>query len=116
MATLGLTIDRFRGDTYGNVFKIADSNGDPIDITGYTFKMTINSLKEPTDTATQIFQVVGTLVSPSLGTVKFAPSSLQANAIEPGTYYFDIQMTDGAGAIQTVATGKYIIRQDITKT
>lgn len=114
MATKNLSIERFRGDTYGNIFKITDSNGDPIDITGYTFKLTVNSQKDPTDTLTQLFQLTGTLVSPSLGTVKFAPNGTQANQ-DPGTYFFDIQMTDGTGAIQTVALGKYVFLQDITK-
>ncbi len=114
MTTTNITVERYRGDTYANIFAIKDSNGDPIDITGYSFKLTVNTLKEPDSDLTQLFQITGALVSPSLGTVKFAPNVTQADQ-DPGTYYFDIQMTDGTGAIQTVALGKYVFKQDITK-
>jgi hypothetical protein len=109
------TIERYRGDTFANVFAIKDANGDPIDITDYTFKLTVNANRTPEGTATQLFQLTGVLVSPSQGTVKFAPTSEQANQ-PPGTYFYDIQMTDNDGAVQTLTVGKYVFKQDITKT
>jgi len=115
MAIIYHSIERYRGDTYANIFQIKDSNGDPIDITNYTFKMTVNTERYPQDETTQLYQVVGVLVSPLSGTVKFAPNSTQADQ-DPGTYYFDVQMTDDQGAIQTVAVGKLRFYQDITKT
>lgn len=114
MAIAAPTIERYRGDTFANVFQVKDSLGDPVDITSYTFKLTVSSLRSPGDDSTQLFQLTGVLVQPLSGTVKFAPNGTQANQL-PGTYYYDIQMTDSEGAIQTIAAGKYIIRQDITK-
>jgi len=90
------TIERYRGDTYANIFQIKDSNGDPIDITNYTFKMTVNTERYPQSESTQLYQIVGVLVSPLSGTVKFAPNATQADQ-DPGTYYFDVQMTDDQG-------------------
>jgi len=109
-----ITIERYRGDTFANIFRITDSLGDPIDITGYSFALTVHTDRTPTSVQPPLFTLAGTLVSPLNGTVQFAPNTTQANQ-EPGTYFFDIQMTDNTGAIQTVVVGKYIFRQDITK-
>jgi len=53
-------------------------------------------------------------LSPTAGTVEFAPSALQADQV-PGVYFYDIQLIDGAGRIRTIALDKYVVQQDISK-
>lgn len=89
-------------------------DGAAVNITGCTFKLTVNSEKDPTDITTQLFTVTGTITNATGGEVEFAPSSLQADQA-PGRYYYDVQMTDGTGAIRTAAKGVYRFIQDITK-
>jgi hypothetical protein len=89
-------------------------DGAVVNISGCTFKLTVNSLKDPPSTATQLFTVDGVITSAVAGEVEFSPTSLQADQT-PGRYYYDVQMTDGAGAIRTVYKGVYRILQDITK-
>ena len=47
------------------------------------------------------------------GRVEFAPSPTQADHV--GTFYYDVQMTDGAGRKRTIALDKYVFPQDISK-
>lgn len=107
------TITRYRGDTAADQFTITRS-GVAVNISGCTFKMTVNSEKDPTSTATQLFTVNGTITSAVAGEVEFAPNSTQADQL-PGRYYYDVQMTDGTGAIRTAHKGVYRFVQDITK-
>lgn len=110
-----VAINRFRGDTAADVFFIKNSAGVIVNITGYSFKLSLNANKAPTDELTLLYKLVGTLVDAPNGKVSFAPTALQADQV-PGKYYYDVQMVDSAGAITTIALDAYIYHQDITKT
>jgi len=105
-------ITRKRGDTYADVINIS-SAGSPLDVTGYTFLLTVDTQKAPSDTSTQVYQLTGTILDAVNGQVEFAPSAVQADQV--GGFYYDVQMTDGAGRKRTVLAGKYKYVQDITK-
>jgi hypothetical protein len=107
-------ITRRRGDTYADEFVIrSKSTGQPLNITGYTFTLTLDAEKAPAGTATNVYQLTGVIVDAAAGRVEFAPSEAQANHV--GTFYYDVQMVDGAGRKRTVVSDKYKYAQDITK-
>ena len=108
------TVTRYRGDTVADRFTITDAAGAAVDITGFTVTMTIDCRERPDDVTTQLYELVGTLVTPASGIVDFKPSALQADQ-EPGTYYYDIQLIDGASDVETVCVGVYVYVQDIGK-
>ena len=117
MALLG-DITWFRGDSFPIELTIKDKETkEPVDITGYGFLMTVNTVDNPVDISTQLFQVVG-VVDPdqvtNKGKLTFTPSVADGNQT-PETYYYDVQMTDPAGNIRTIAKYNFKITQDITK-
>ncbi len=108
-------ITRRRGDTYADEYTLkSKGTGLPINITGYAFTLTVDPSAAPADASNNLFSLAGTIVDAAAGRVEFAPSALQADQA-PGTYYFDVQMVDGAGRVRTVDAGKYKFVQDITK-
>jgi hypothetical protein len=108
------TIERHRGDTYANVLTFKNADGTALNLTGYTLVLTVDRRREPSDGTTQLFQLTGTLTDAPNGKASFTPTLMQAGAT-PGTYYYDVQLTDGSGAIKTAGPGKYVFKQDITK-
>lgn len=108
-----LEITRYRGDTVSDVFTITDSSGSPQDITGSTVKMTLDERKAPPDATTLVLELTGTLTNPSAGEVTFTWTALNADQ-EPGSYWFDIELTSGS-VVQTLVVGKYTFIQDISK-
>ena len=106
-------ITRYRGDTVPDQFTLTDADENPVDITGYTFTMTVDTLKTPPDNTTLVYQLTGTITNAAAGEFEFAPSAVQADLT--GNYWYDIQMVDGGGAIQTLVKDKYVYTQDITK-
>lgn len=107
-------ITRKRGDTYADEFIVKSAaTGKPIDITGYSFVMTLDPAKDPTTNANNLYQLTGTILNAAAGRVEFAPSPAQADRV--GSFYFDVQMVDGAGRKRTIDGGKYKYTQDITK-
>ncbi len=116
MAKLG-DIEYYRGDSYPIELTIKNNGTqEVIDITGFSFILTVDSLREPRDETTQIFTTTGIIdADPSTGKVSFTLSSSQTN-LSSKTYYYDIQMIDTDGNIRTIAKNQLQILQDITKT
>lgn len=112
---MSLNLTRKRGDTYPDIFTItSEQTGEAVDITGYTFLMTVDPEKDPDDATNNLFQLTGTITNASAGVMQFAPSAVQADQ-EIGTYYYDAQLIDDSGYIRTFESGKYKFVQDITK-
>ncbi len=117
MALLG-ELTFFRGDSYPIELTIKDKeNSAAIDITGYSFTMTVNSEKDPADDANLQFFIAG-VVDPdqvvNKGKVAITPS-VDHTDLPSATYYYDIEMTDLSGNVRTIGKDKFKITQDITK-
>lgn len=108
-------ITRYRGDTVPDEFTVKTDKGFIVNITGAAFKLTVNSVQDPVGTGTQLFTITGVVAAPTTGVVSFPFTSVEADQA-PGTYYYDVQMTDAGGKIQTLVKDTYTYVQDITKT
>jgi hypothetical protein len=104
-------ITRKRGDTYP-IEILVSSDGDPLDVSNCTFKLTVDPSKAPVDDTNNVIVLTGTLPGDT-GRVNFPLTDNQADHL--GKYYYDIQMTDGAGIIRTLLSDKFVWTQDITK-
>jgi len=109
-----LDICRVRGDTFPFEFNVKDENGVAINITGFSFLLTVDPSSEPTDALGNLFQLTGAIVSGPGGVVRFTLSTGQADQT-PSEYFYDLQMTDLTAAIRTIAKGGWNVVQDITK-
>ncbi len=107
-----LNILRQRGDTLPFNFEV-DEDGSDKDITGITFLMTIDPSPAPANSANNLFQLTESILVALEGKFQFTPSAANMDQL-PDTYYYDVQMTEGA-AISTIVKGKFTIEQDITK-
>ncbi len=116
MATLIGELEIYRGDSYPLELTIKDkATKTVIDLTGYSFLMTVDTLQDPPDDSTKVFEITGVLdVDPTTGKVVFTPTALQT-AIDPETYFYDVQMIDSSSNIRTIVKDKLKILQDITK-
>ena len=103
-----------RGDSDAKGFIIQDSAGAAVNITGFSFKLTVDARKNPDDVSTQQFSLTGPITDGPNGAVSFTPTTANTD-ITPGTYYYDIQQTNLSAAIKTLIKGRALIVQDISK-
>ena len=105
----------YRGDSYPLEFTITNTDGQEVDLTESTLKFTVNSVKDPVDDSTQLFQIDGDLnVDPTTGKVVFFPTEVQTD-LPKGKYYYDIELRSISGQVRTVAKESFTILQDISK-
>ena len=86
-----------------------------MNLTGLTLEIAANANENPFDTTGHIFVKTMTLVNASNGKASFALAAGDWGGISPGEYFFDIQATDGGGAVETLGKGNFEIVQDINK-
>lgn len=110
-----MAIERFRGDTDPIVINLKyKSTGLPFDATGCTYLLTVDSLKDPPDTATRQFQLSGIIQGlPTAGIIAFTPTVSNVDLV--GDFFFDIQQTNSVGSVKTIKKDKIKFLQDITK-
>jgi len=110
-------ITRTRGNTLVPIqITVVDENtNEPIDVTGNTFLLTVNTLKDPPDNTTEVFQITGVVVPDQVnnkGEVEFTPSTSDADNL--GRFFFDIELTS-ATKPHTPIKGSYNVNQKITQ-
>lgn len=103
----------YRGDdkTYNLTF--TDSNGDAIDITGYTIFFTVKNNKTDSDDDAVIKKDITSHIDPTNGKTQIILTDIDT-AIAIKRYFYDIQLKDVSGLITTVLEDAFIIVQDIT--
>jgi hypothetical protein len=107
-------IERRRNDTAAEEFKVLSSvTGSAIDITSYSFTLTVNQKQFPVNDDDQVMQISGAITDAAAGLVEFVPSAGQADRV--GSFFYDVEMIDPAGRIRTIATGRWRMVEDITK-
>lgn len=102
-----------RGDTTPWTFTIKLS-GAVVNITGFSYLLTVDPSDEPADAVNNLFQLTGTVTDGPNGIVEFSMSVSQADQT-PDQYFYDLQQTDGSSNIRSVAKGGFEFKQDITK-
>ncbi len=105
---------RVRGDTYSFTIKITSNGSTPIDISTFSYLLTVDPSEEPADNLNNLFQLVGTITDGPGGIVSWDITAGEADQT-PGIYFYDIQQTDGSGKITTILKGRWEVVQDITK-
>jgi hypothetical protein len=72
------------------------------------------ALEPPSISRAIPFSLTGTITDAPNGKVTFAPTTVDTD-IDAVKYFYDIEMTDGGGAVSTIIKGVARIIQDITK-
>ncbi len=110
-------IKRHRGDTKPIIFQLWEDqeNEVPLDITGYLFTFTVDPSERPVDDTNNLFSLIGEIIdNPVDGKVIFYPSAVNTD-LPPRSYYYDLEVIDAGGFIDTPILDKFKIYQDITK-
>ena len=99
-----------RGDSAARGFVIQDSDGVAENIAGRTYRLTVNTDKNP-NPGTELFTVIGVITDAAAGEVGFAPSTITT---DPGKYFYDLEETVG-GLVDTRIKGRCEIIESISK-
>lgn len=109
--------DYIRGDTQVISLQCYQSdNVTPLDLTGATVYFTVNSSNAPTDDTSAAFQkTTSSHTAPTLGQTSITINASDTQSLTPGTYYYDVQVTDASGHKTSLKKDVFVINSDITR-
>jgi len=103
-----------KGDTFELVITIKDSTGTALDLTSYgDFEIDVRPTDD--DSATPILSFLfSDFAATALGTLTATKSFSDMEAVEAGTFVYDLQATDGGNIRTTWFYGLFTIIDDVT--
>ena len=99
----------FRGDS--KTIKVSvTNNGEVMDLTGYTAKLTVKASEKDTDYLMQV--EVPNIANPTAGIIVFNLSPTDTD-IAPGRHLYDVEIRKDPNLVHTVAIGEFIVKWDV---
>ncbi len=99
-----------QGDTFNPILLLRESEqGNPIDLTSATVRFSVRS--ERTQSSAQLVELThlsGITLGGVAGTLTFLIAASATNAYQPGTYYYDLNITLSSVS-RVELTGKFIV-------
>jgi len=102
------------GDDFPYLITLTDSAGDAVDLTGYTFFMTVKEKLSDSDGNAIFKKTVSSISDPELGKVTIDINRTDTQNKKPGVYPYDIKYKDAGGDVKTVLRGTFKITQAST--
>jgi hypothetical protein len=110
MATISnLYVDA--GSTYSNIITVSASNGQALDLTGYT----VASQMRKSYGSTTVYNFTSSIYNAALGKVRLQLTDTQSQAIPAGRWLYDVEIRSPSGAVTRVVEGIITVNPQITQ-
>ena len=110
MATISnLYVDA--GSTYSNIITVAASNGQALDLTGYT----VASQMRKSYQSSTAYAFTASVHIASQGKIRLQLTDEQSEAIPPGRWLYDVEIESPSGQRTRVVEGIVTVNPQITK-
>lgn len=108
-----------RGDSRLISVNIFQSDGiTPFDLTGCEVWFTVNSNSNNTadnDTSAAFQVKTSTFTNPTSGNAQLQITNTMTQDVNPGTYYYDVQVKDASGNITSLGQNQFLVIADVTR-
>ena len=100
-----------RGDTMRLLVELLDDTGAPVDVTGWSWLSQLRITPDDTDSVV----IAVTVPDPPGGSVQLELDPAVTAALPIADYVFDLEATDGGGAVKTLIDGQLRVREDVSR-
>jgi len=104
-----LTVDQGSDITY--TIDVTDSNGDPVNLSGYTVA---GQIRKSYASLTAV-DFTATVTNTSTGEVTINLTSTQTNDMKAGRYLYDVEMTSSGGTVTRILEGQIEVIAGVTR-
>jgi hypothetical protein len=104
-----LTVDQ--GSSFESTIDITDSENNPVNLTGYTFRGQIR--KTYASTTSVSFTI--TSISPTSGSINLVLSATQTSGIKAGRYLYDVEIISATNIVTRVIEGQIEVTPRVTR-
>lgn len=103
-------LELYKGDYFPFRLLLKDSTGAPLNLTGYTARSQIRDYID----STVVFEFATSIV-PTEGAVDIMLNSTTSSGLAPGSYIWDVQLTNPDGNTRTYIAGDVKVYDEVTR-
>ena len=111
-ATTNLIIDQ--GATWEITFTYKNSNGTPINLTGYTAALQLRTSYDASSAALSLSSGSGIVLGGTAGTIAVTATATQTGALTAGEYVYDLEVTSSSKVTRLVQ-GRITVTPQVTR-
>ena len=107
-----------QGSTFGRSLVYLDSDGTPVDLSGYEAELTVRE----TYTSDQVLIAVssegtapGIVLGGTAGSIVVSVGAVTMAAVPAGVYVYDLELTSDTGFVVKPVRGQFEIRPEVTR-
>jgi hypothetical protein len=105
-------VEMAKGDTRRLVVTLLDDDGAAVDITGYSFAYAAALVDTENPDLSKSSDDGIAITTAASGVLTVTLDAADTSTLCPGSYYHEIEATDGSGNVSTVLTGRLKLRED----
>ena len=99
------------GSTYSNIITVAASNGQPLNLTGYT----VASQMRKSYQSSVAYNFTASILDAPAGKIRLELTNTQSEAIPAGRWLYDVEITSSTGSKTRVVEGIVTVNPQITQ-
>jgi hypothetical protein len=104
-----------QGATFSRQITWLDSNGAPLDLTGYTARMQVRATVDASSALFNLTSGAGDItLGGAAGTITIAISATATAAVAAGCYVYDLELVDGA-TVYRLLQGEFEVDAEVTR-
>ena len=103
-----------QNETFQRTLTYKDSNGDPIDLSGYTAALQVRK-DYNSPAVVSLTHSSGLTLGGAAGTIAIVINATATAALEAQTHYYDLVITSSGGIATRILEGKFDVVQGITR-
>ena len=106
----------YRGATFDTTVTWLDSDGDPVDLTGYTATFRAGRTRYGSTTV-QVLALAtggdGITLGGVAGTIAVTATAAQTRLIPPGAYRYQLEVTSAGGTVSRIQHGRILVSPEV---
>jgi len=87
----------------------------PVNLTGCTAALQLRSLPSDANAVLTLTSGSGITITALTGQIDIHATAVQTGAIDEGTYYYDLEITNGTGIVTRIAQGQVVVSAEVTR-
>lgn len=114
MAAASYDIFCEQGATLSLALTYRDSDGDLVNLTGYTARLQVRESVNAASTLVSLTSSSGITLGGSAGTIQITLSATTTAGLPKGTYVYDLELVSG-GTVTRLLKGKFTVDPEVTR-
>lgn len=105
-----------QGATFTRILTWKDSNGLPVNLSGYTARMHVRKDYESQIIVLELTTENGRIsIIPNIGRITLSVDDTTTSQLVPSSYVYDLELVSSSGTVTRLVEGAFVVKPEVTR-